>query len=61
MPSPQMLGDNTLSISLKAKGIGEVGMLGIGWGGVKMYDAQVRYKAAARKRLTRYDYRRVLR
>lgn len=41
------MGDHTLSISLKAKGIGEAGMLGIGWGGVKMYEAQVRVKDAA--------------
>lgn len=47
-----MLGDDTLSISLKAKGIGEAGMLGIGWGGFKMYDAQVRGKGGLRKRPT---------
>ena len=38
------MGDHTLSISLKAKGIGETGMLGVGWGRVKMYEAQVRGK-----------------
>ena len=33
-----------MSISLRAKGIGETGMLAIGWGGLTMTDAQVKRK-----------------
>lgn len=39
--SPQLLDEDMLSITLKAKDIGDAGMLGIGWGGVTMFTAQV--------------------
>lgn len=41
MPSCQMLDEDIMSITLKAKDIGAAGMLGIGWGGVTMFTAQV--------------------
>lgn len=36
-----MVDDETLAISLRAKGIGDAGMLGIGFGGLTMSDAEV--------------------
>ena len=36
----QVVEDGYISISLSAKGIGEAGMLGIGWGGLTMSDAK---------------------
>ncbi|CAM9394854.1 unnamed protein product, partial [Laminaria digitata] len=36
----QMLGEDMLSITLKARDIGEAGMLAIGWGGHTMFDAE---------------------
>ncbi|CAM9513650.1 unnamed protein product, partial [Ectocarpus sp. 13 AM-2016] len=36
----EVLDDNTMTMSLSAKGIGDTGMLGIGWGGLTMSDAQ---------------------
>ncbi|CAN0025010.1 unnamed protein product [Ectocarpus sp. 6 AP-2014] len=36
----EVLEDNTMTMSLSAKGIGDTGMLGIGWGGLTMSDAQ---------------------
>lgn len=38
----QVLDDEKISISLSALGIGESGMLGIGFGGLSMIDAKVR-------------------
>ena len=40
--SRQMLDEDMLSITLKAKDIGDSGMLAIGWGGLTMLTAQVR-------------------
>lgn len=37
----QVLEDDMISISLSAKGIGDTGMLGFGFGGLTMSDAQV--------------------
>ena len=38
----QLSDDNSLmTFTLRAKGIGDAGMLGIGFGGLIMYDAQV--------------------
>lgn len=37
----QMVDSDTLAITLRAKDIGEMGMLAIGWGGTTMADAEV--------------------
>lgn len=40
---PQLVDDAKIAITLRAKGIGQQGMMGIGWGGTSMYSAQVNY------------------
>lgn len=40
---PQLVDDANIAITLRAKGIGQQGMMGIGWGGTTMFSAQVNY------------------